>query len=110
LLALVLLGAVFALVPQRPPMRLGLLLLLLWLLAWAGPTLRQLRELGRSQYRVYTVQRFVLYRLATLPLLLAGLSLHGYLPGGLQWFALAVVPSIAVALLNAWVLLVELLR
>jgi hypothetical protein len=49
-------------------------------------------------------------QLATLPLLLAGLSLHGYLAGGLQWFALAVVLSIAVALLNAWVLLVEILR
>jgi hypothetical protein len=51
------------------------MLLLLWLLAWAEPTLRQLKELGRRQYRIYTLQRFVLYQLATLPLLLAGLSL-----------------------------------
>jgi hypothetical protein len=110
LLAVVLVGALFALVPQLPAARLGWMFLLLWLLAWAEPTLRQLRELRRPQYRTYTVQRLVLYQLATLPLLLAGLSLHGYLAGGLQWFALAVVLSIAVALLNAWVLLVEILR
>ncbi len=54
--------------------------------------------------------RFVLYQAATAPLLLAGLSLRGYLAGGLAWFALAVVLSITVALLNAWVLLVEILR
>ena len=57
-----------------------------------------------------TVARLVLYQLATLPLLLAGLSLLGQVAGGLQWFALAVVLSILVALLNAWVLLVEILR
>jgi hypothetical protein len=34
----------------------------------------------------------------------------GFLPGGMAWFALATVLSIAVALLNAWVLLVEILR
>jgi len=110
LLAAVLCGSLFALVPNQSPRRLGLMLLLSWLLTWAEPTLRQMKELGRKQYRMYTFQRLVLYQLATLPLLLAGLSLRGYLSGGLQWFALAVVLSIAVALLNAWVLLVEILR
>jgi hypothetical protein len=52
----------------------------------------------------------VLYQAAALPLLLAGLSLQGRLAGGLDWFALAVILSIAVALLDAWVLLVETLR
>jgi hypothetical protein len=56
------------------------------------------------------VLRLVLYQAATLPLLLAALSLQGYLAGGLAWFALAVVLSITVGLLNAWVLLVEILR
>jgi hypothetical protein len=60
LLAVVLVGALAALVPDQPPMRLGLLFPLLWLLAWAEPTLRQLKELRRRQYRTYTVQRLVL--------------------------------------------------
>jgi len=54
--------------------------------------------------------RFVLYQATTLPLLLTALSLGGYLAGGLSWFALMVLLSLIVALLNAWVLLVEILR
>jgi len=85
-------------------------LLLLWLPAWGLPTALQIKDLLRRQYLGYNTLRFVLYQAATLPLLLAGLSLRGYLDGGLNWFALAVVLSITVALLNAWVLLVEILR
>jgi hypothetical protein len=88
------------------------MLLLLWLPTWGMPTVRQLGEISRRRYLrfSYSFWRFVLYQAATLPLLLAGLSLRGLLAGGLAWFALAVILSIAVALLNAWVLLVEILR
>jgi len=110
LLAAVLVGALLALVPDQPPARLGSMFVLLWLLAWIAPTLQQLREIARRQYLRYSLLRLLLYQLATVPLLLAGLSLLELLAGGLQWFALAVVLSIAVALLNAWVLLVEILR
>jgi len=110
LLAAALMGALLALVPGQPPARLGLMLLLLWLPAWGLPTALQIRDLLRRQYLLYNVLRLVLYQAATLPLLLAALSLQGYLAGGLAWFALAVVLSIAVGLLNAWVLLVEILR
>jgi hypothetical protein len=110
LLAAALIGALLALVPGQPAARLGLLLLLLWLAAWGLPTAAQIRELLRRHYLRYNVLRFVLYQAATMPLLLAGLSLRGYMAGGLAWFALAVVLSITVALLNAWVLLVEILR
>jgi hypothetical protein len=110
LLAAALIGALLALVPGQSPARLGLMLLLLWLPAWGLPTALQIKDLLRRQYLGYNILRFVLYQAATLPLLLAGLSLRGYLDGGLNWFALAVVLSITVALLNAWVLLVEILR
>jgi hypothetical protein len=112
LLAAALIGALLALIPDQPPQRLGLLLLLLWLPTWGMPTVSQLGEITRRRYLrfSYSFWRFVLYQAATLPLLLAGLSLRGFLAGGLAWFALAVILSIAVALLNAWVLLVEILR
>jgi hypothetical protein len=110
LLAAALIGALLALVPDQPATRLGLMLMLLWLPAWGLPTVLQIKDLLRRQYLRYNLWRFVLYQAATLPLLLAGLSLRGYLTGGLAWFALAVVLSISVALLNAWVLLVEILR
>jgi hypothetical protein len=45
-----------------------------------------------------------------MPLLLAGLSLNGVLPGGLDWFAAALLLSLIVGLFGAWVLLVEILR
>jgi modulator of FtsH protease len=110
LLAAALIGALLALVPGQPAARLGLMLLLLWLPAWGLPTALQIKDLLRRQYLRYNLLRFLLYQAATLPLLLAGLSLRGYLAGGLAWFALTVVLSITVALLNAWVLLVEILR
>jgi hypothetical protein len=86
------------------------MLLVLWLAAWGPPTALQIKDLLRREYLRYNILRFVLHQAATLPLLLAALSLRGYLAGGLAWFALAVVLSITVGLLNAWVLLVEILR
>jgi hypothetical protein len=91
---------------------LGLLLLAVGLPAWAVPTILQLRGFFTRDY--YTVGnqifRIALYQVATLPVLLAGLSLRGYLAGGLNWLGAFVILSLFVALFNAWVLLVEILR
>lgn len=112
LLAATLIGALLALVPEQSAARLGVEVLILWAPTWGLPSVRQLQELIHRRYvRLrYTLWRTVFYQCATIPLGLAGLSLAGYLPGGMHWFALAAVLSIAVALLNAWVLLVEILR
>ena len=56
------------------------------------------------------VLRVVLHQAATLPGIVAGASLCGLLPGGVGWFAVGVLASILVAMVNAWVLLVEILR
>ena len=45
-----------------------------------------------------------------MPFVLAGLSLLGLIPGGLLWFALGIALAITLALINAWVLLVEIMR
>jgi hypothetical protein len=112
LLAAALIGALVALIPGQPPPVLGLLLLAVGLPAWAVPTILQLRGFFTRDY--YTVGnqifRIALYQVATLPVLLAGLSLRGYLAGGLNWLAAFVILSLFVALFNAWVLLVEILR
>jgi hypothetical protein len=112
LLSAALVGALVALVPGQSPHRLGAMLLVIWFPAWLAPTIGQLRELAGRKYQrlYYSVSRVVLHQGAMLPLLLAGLSLWGVFPGGLQWFALAVVLSMVAALVNAWVLLVEILR
>jgi hypothetical protein len=112
LLAAALIGALVALIPGQPLPVLGLLLLGVGLPAWAVPTILQLRGFFTRDY--YTVGnqifRIALYQVATLPVLLAGLSLRGHFEGGLNWLAAFVILSLFVALFNAWVLLVEILR
>jgi modulator of FtsH protease len=112
ILAGALIGALLALIPGVPPARLGPLFALLWLPVWGVPTAIQIQALRRrNYYRLrYALVRFLLYQATTLPLLLTALSLAGYLAGGLLWFAIMVLLSLVVALLNAWVLLVEILR
>jgi modulator of FtsH protease len=112
ILAGALIGALLALVPRQPPARLGLLFALLWVPVWGVPTWIQIQALRlRNYYRLrYALVRFLLYQATTLPLLLTALSLAGYLAGGLLWFAIMVLLSLMVALLNSWVLLVEILR
>jgi hypothetical protein len=91
---------------------LGLAFVALWLPTWLGPSLIQVRTFRRHQYYQLglAIWRSVLYQLATLPLLLAGLSLLGWLGGGLYWFAASLILSLVVALFSAWVLLIEILR
>jgi hypothetical protein len=112
LLASALIGSLLALMPGLSSSELGLLMLGLWLPTWGLPTLCQIRALCRRQFHRldYALLRFVLYQAATVPLLLTALSLRGYLAGGLYWFAAALLFSMSVALFNAWVLLVEILR
>jgi hypothetical protein len=112
LLASGLVGSLVVLIPHETPAQLGLWLLVLWLPTWLLPTLIQLRDFAkRRYYRTYhAVIRFLLFQGATVPLLLAGLSLRGYLIGGLLWFAFGLIMSLMVALYNAWVLLVEIMR
>jgi len=112
LLASGLVGSLTALVPGQGSARLGLWLLLLWLPTWLVPTYAQIRAFFRRQYyrAAQETLRFVLYQAATLPLLLAALSLRGHLAGGLSWFAASLLISLMVSLFNAWILLVEILR
>jgi hypothetical protein len=112
ILASGLIGSLIALIPNLPPNRLGIAFLLLWLPTWGFPSVIQIRTFVRRQYhRVsFAVWRFLLHQIATVPLLLAGLSLNGYFGGGLLWYACALILSLVVALVGAWVLLVEIIR
>jgi hypothetical protein len=112
LLACALAGSLLLLIPGVPAPTQGLLLLALWFPAWTIPTVIQALAIRRRQYHRLNlaVLRFVLQQAATLPLLMAALSLQGYVAGGLVWFAASLLVSLGVALFNAWVLLVEILR
>ena len=59
-----------------------------------------------SHYRL----RSLLGQVAIVPFLICGVSLLVGTGGGLYWLGLAVVVAFAVAITNAWVLLVEIRR
>lgn len=52
----------------------------------------------------------VIQQAAAVPVILAGCSLLGWIPGGLYWLAAGVLCAVIAATANAWVLLVEVLR
>jgi hypothetical protein len=112
LLAAGLMGSLIALVPGLPTPELGLLLFVLWLPTWGVPTVIQIQAIRHKQYyrAHFALLRFVLHQAATLPFLFAALSLERLMPGGLYWLAAALLMCLGVGMLNAWVLLVEIVR
>jgi modulator of FtsH protease len=104
------------LIPHQPVTALGVELLVAGTLAAAilgaivvpalgvpMPT-RQLQPLSWRLARVTTGLT------ATVPVILAGCSLIGWIPGGLYWLAAGVLFAVVAAAANAWVLLVEVVR
>jgi hypothetical protein len=64
----------------------------------------------RSDLRTSFVGRVVLGQIATLPLVIAGVAVLLVGLGGLYWLVAGTVFSIVAALVEAWVLLVEINR
>ena len=111
LLAGTLAGALVALIPHLSPERLGTLLLIVAISTWLGPVLIQVRAIRSHTYhRPSLAFRVILHQVATVPGVLGGLSLYGLWPGGIAWFAGSVIACMLVAIFNAWILLVEILR
>jgi hypothetical protein len=112
LLVAVLVVAMLGLVPGQSPTVLGAELLAAGLVVWVILVVihvRAVRErVGPSPGTL--AGRVVLAQLAVLPLLVAGVSLLVGGGGGLYWLVPGVVFCLVVAVLDAWVLLVEILR
>jgi hypothetical protein len=110
-LLLVVVTGALTFVPQVTRL-LGLELTLL-----AGPMLAvttrtQLRHWrkNRDQPLYWTVSRMSTTAVGTVPATWAGISLAAHWGGGLYWLAAAALAGIVGAVLNAWVLLVEIIR
>jgi hypothetical protein len=112
LLVGVLVVSTLALVPGQPAGVLGAELLVAGLLAWAVQVGIQMRAVrGRvGPSRAVLVGRVVLAQAAVLPFVVAGASLLLRAGGGLYWLVPGVIFSLVVAVLDAWVLLIEILR
>jgi hypothetical protein len=112
LLLTVLVVSTFGLVPGQSPRALGTELLVFGLLPWLiliGIHVGAVRgRVGPSPGLL--AGRIVLAQVAVLPLLVAGISLSLLTGGGLYWLVPGVLLCILMAVLDAWVLLVEILR
>jgi hypothetical protein len=112
LLVAVLVASTLVLVPDQPRAALGTELLAAGLLAWSILVVIHARavrgRLGPS--RGVLVGRIVMAQVAILPFLVAGASLLLRAGGGLYWLVPGVVLCLVVAVLNAWVLLIEIVR
>jgi hypothetical protein len=98
--------------PGQPRTALGAELLVAGLVAWSILVMIHLRavrsRVGPSSGAL--AGRIVVVQVAVLPLLVAGLSLLLGAGGGLYWLVPGVLFCLVVAVLDAWALLIEILR
>jgi hypothetical protein len=108
----VLVVSTLVLVPGQARVALGTELLVTGLLAWSILVVIHVRAVrGRiGPSRAVLVGRVVMAQVAVLPFLVAGVSLLLRAGGGLYWVVPGVVLCLVVAVLNAWVLLIKILR
>jgi len=97
-----------ALLPGQTILLLGVELAVAGFVLWILETLLQYRSYAREHPR--PIVSIVLSQLATVLLIVAGISLATETLGGLYWLGPGVILSITVGVSNAWVLLVEILR
>jgi hypothetical protein len=104
---------VISLVALTPTIDRGVLvgfILLSALISAISPTRASIAARRLGQLTAGTAWRIVLASGVTLTLVAAGVTLADKHGGGLDWLPATFVLSIAVAAINAWVLLVEVLR
>lgn len=112
-LMLILVASMAALIPQSVE-AFGIEVFLLGLGCWllqlsaARQMLRARKERNRPWYEA--ARGITLGQVQTLPFLIAGLMLAASDAGGLYWIAGGVIAIFIFSMLNAWVLLVEILR
>jgi hypothetical protein len=111
MLALLLLESILVLVPGQTRQALGIELWALGLVVVVGFVIAWSRSSAEPERQWYwTAVPFVTLVLASLPTVVAGASVMAGSGGGLYWLVGGLVAGFAGALINAWVLLVEILR
>ncbi len=112
LLSGILAASLAALMPHLTVKELGGILLCISVPTWMLPNLIVILSVKRkTHYHLLdALLRALLHQAAALPGVLTSLSLLGLLHGGLIWFGAGAILSILVAMFNAWVLLIEILR
>ena len=103
--------SVFVLVPGQSLTALGAEILVLGVVMGTVLLTKRLRlPRAAGQPRTWTVTPVVVILAATLPMAAAGISVLVRGGGGLYWLVAALILGFAGAVLNAWILLVEIHR
>jgi modulator of FtsH protease len=102
--------ATFGLIPGQTARALGLEVLGAGALAWMHTVRMQLRAYRDAEARQWLAGRVAGTQLATLPFVVSGALLATGHASGLYWMVPGVLASFGASILNAWVLLVEILR
>ena len=108
----VLILASLMLIPGQPIALLAAEAIVVGLVLWLPATVRNVRTLSGIdvQNRRHFVQNLVFLQFAVLPYIVGGLVMLGGSLAGLYWIAAAILISFVKAVLDAWVLLVEINR
>jgi modulator of FtsH protease len=111
-LAGVLFAATLCLVPGQSKTFLGLELLLVEAVIWIMITICQRASARGNRYmsRQQKIWHAILAQCSCIPLMIGGVSLVIGHDGGLYWLVAGVIISFIAALLDAWVLLIEIQR
>jgi len=112
LLAAVVVESLLLLAPGQSRIAVGAELASVGAAAWAALTVGhlRLRRHGPRTTPTHRWTRVVAGQLASLPALVAGASLLLHAGGGLYWLLAGMALSMLAAILNAWVLLIEIAR
>jgi len=104
--------ASLALVPEQPIRWLGVEIFSIGLLIFFTPIVIQVRDWSSAAgvNAAKKTVRLVVGWVASLPFVVGGSLLIFGLDGGLRWVAAGVIASLVAGVLNAWILLVEILR
>jgi hypothetical protein len=109
----VLLASTYALVPHQPVWLLAGEIVMTGAVMWIVPTLIQIRAVrsGAAQMGLgVLLPRILLAQFSSLPFIATGILLYQGQAGALYWIVPGVVVSLIATVINAWVLLVEILR
>jgi hypothetical protein len=107
----VLIVSSYMLVPGQPVPQLGFELIAAGLAMWLMPVVIQSRTWRATDLpRRSLVVRFVLTQLSALPIVAAGVLLWNGAASAVYWMVPGIIASLIATVINAWVLLVEILR
>ncbi|MGH6870985.1 MAG: hypothetical protein ACREHE_05705 [Rhizomicrobium sp.] len=109
----VLIASTYALVPHQPAWLFGAEIALTGAAMWIVPTIIQVRTLCSGQVVLGSravLPRILLTQLSSLPIAATGILIDLGTPGALYWIVPGIVVSLIATVINAWVLLVEILR